>query len=513
MKTGQEIHQNTTPDMVILPREEYNQLLSSLKSFQSLQADYLILKHHFEQLQKMVFGVKSERFVPVSIPGQLTLGLDIQEIEAPIQEEETISYTRKKNGEVPASGHARLPIPANIPRVEVVIEPTEDLTGAIKIGEEITEILDYKPGRLFVKKFIRPKYKMPEVENVIVIAELPSLPIPRGNAGAGLLSHILVSKYVDHLPLYRQIQQFKRQQITLADSTMNDWVRASCNLLEPLYNRLKQKVIQSDYLMADETPIPVLTEDKKGSTHRGYLWVYFDPLRKLVCFDYRKTRERAGPVDFLKDFKGSLQTDGYSGYTEFDNFKHITLLSCMVHARRTYSDALKNDKKRAEHALSLFKKIYDIERRAREENLSFEERKALRIEKAVPILDELKDWMTTEIVKLPPKSAIAMAMAYNLKLWHRLIRYVDDGKYLPDNNLIENTIRVVALGRKNYMFAGSHEGARRAAMLYSLLGTCKQLDVEPYHWLEDVLTRISDCKMSQLDELLPQNWVDPAKKD
>jgi len=503
MKKGQEILQNSTPDMVTLPREEYNRLLN-------LQSDFLILKHQFEQLQKMVFGAKSERFVPVDMPGQLTLGLDTPQIEAPKQEEETISYSRKKNGEVPATGHARLPIPANIPRVEVVIEPTEDLTGAIKIGEEITEILDYKPGRLFVMKFVRPKYKMPEVENVIVIAELPSLPIPRGNAGAGLLSHIMVSKYVDHLPLYRQVQQFKRQQITLADSTLNDWVRASCNLLEPLYNRLKHKVIQSDYLMADETPMPVLTEDKQGSTHRGYLWVYFDPLRKQVCFDYRKSRERAGPVDFLKDFKGSLQTDGYAAYTEFDNFTHITLLSCMVHARRMFSDALKNDKKRAEHALSLFKKIYDIERQAREENLSFEERKALRIEKAVPILDELKDWMTAEIVKVLPKSAIAMAMSYNLKLWHRLIRYVDDGKYLPDNNLIENSIRPVALGRKNYMFAGSHEGAQRSAMIYSFMGTCKQQGVEPFRWLQDVLNRISECKMSQLDELLPQNWVDSA---
>ncbi len=182
----------------------------------------------------------------------------------------------------------------------------------------------------------------------------------------------------------------------------------------------------------------------------------------------------------------------------------------MVHARRMFSDALKNDKKRAEHALSLFKKIYDIERQAREENLSFEERKTLRIEKAVPLLDELKEWMTTEIVKVLPKSAIAMAMAYNLKLWHRLIRYVDDGKYLPDNNLIENSIRPVALGRKNYMFAGSHEGAQRSAMIYSFMGTCKQHGVEPFRWLEDVLNRISECKMSQLDELLPQNWIDPS---
>lgn len=510
MKTGQEVSQNTTPEMVSLPREEYTQLVSSLKSFQSLQADYLILKHHFEQLQKMVFGAKSERFVPVAIPGQLTLGLDVPEIEAPEQEKETITYSRKKNGEVPATGHGRLPIPAHIPRVEFVIEPEQDITGAIKIGEEITEILDYKPGRLFVKKYIRPKYKMPQGENIIVIAELPSLPIPRGNAGPGLLAHILVSKYVDHLPLYRQVQQFKRQDVTFADSTLNDWVKASCNLLEPLYNRLKEKVLQSDYLMADETPLPVLTEDKKGSTHRGYFWVYYDPLRKLVCFDYRKSREKAGPIDFLKAFKGSLQSDGYSAYNEFDKLDHITLLACMVHARRKFNDALKSDKKRAEHALSLFKKIYDIERQAREENLSFEKRKALRIEKALPVLDELKEWMCTEIIKVLPKSAIGMGMAYTLRLWPRLIRYLDDGKYLPDNNLIENSIRPVALGRKNYMFAGSHEGAKRAAMLYSFMGTCKQNGVEPYRWLEDVLSRISECKMSRIDELLPQNWVDSS---
>ena len=237
-----------------------------------------------------------------------------------------------------------------------------------KIGEEITEILEYIPGKLYVEKYIRNKYVLAE-DKGIVIGNLPSLPIPRGNAGPGLLAQLMVSKYVDHLPFYRQAQQFKRQDVVIAESTINDWFSASCRLLQPLYGKLKEKVLKADYLMADETPIPVLTEDKPGATHKGYLWVYSSPLERMVLFDYRNGRSREGPKDILKDYKGLLQTDGYEAYTIFDKQDGITLLSCMAHARRKFDEARDNDKARAEHMLLLMQKLYAVESKAREKEL------------------------------------------------------------------------------------------------------------------------------------------------
>ena len=255
--------------------------------------------------------------------------------------------------------------------------------------------------------------------------------------------------------------------------------------------------------MADETPIPVQTKDKPGSTHKGYHWVYYAPLNKLVCFDYRKGRGREGPHEFLEGFRGALQTDGYAAYNEFEKREGITLLACMAHSRRKWDKAKDNDPKRAEHALKKIQELYEVERNAREQALTFEERKELRQKESIPVLAELEAWMRDQLTQVLPKSAIGEAITYSLKLWKRLERYTEDGRWEIDNNAIENSIRVVALGRKNYMFAGSHEGARNAAMIYSFLGTCKINDVEPYAWLQDVLTRIPDHSILQLEELLP----------
>jgi hypothetical protein len=258
--------------------------------------------------------------------------------------------------------------------------------------------------------------------------------------------------------------------------------------------------------MADETPIPVLTEDKPGATHKGYIWVYYDPLRRMVLFDYRKSRSREGPNEILKDFKGKLQTDGYEAYTIFEKQNGITLLACMAHARRKFKEASDNDKIRAEHMLGLMQDLYAIERKAREEDMSYEERYALRQEESLTILKEMENWMKENIIQVLPKSAIGKAIAYTLKLWHRLIRYAEDGKCEIDNNLIENAIRPVALGRKNYLFAGSHEGAERAALVYTFMGCCKMNQVEPFAWLSDTLSRLPDMKISKIGELLPTNW-------
>ncbi len=488
------IHSGNASELITITREEYEKLLAN-------DAKVTYLQQELEKLKRMIFGTKSERFV-ASDSSQLSLELG-QSSPPPVEPKtEDITYTRHKADK--EKGHARMEISPAIPREVVVIEPTEEVRDGRKIGEVITEVLDYKPGKLFVTRYVRPKYALPNQQG-IVIGELPSLPIPRGNAGAGLLAHLIISKFTDHLPFYRQVQMFKRQGVSLAESTVNDWFRSGCDLLEPLYECLKKKLLQGHYLMADETPISVLNKDKPGGTHKGYHWVYYSPVERLVLFDYRKGRGREGPEELLKDYRGALQADGYAGYEAFEKQPGMTLLACMAHARRKFDEALKNDKVRAEHALKLIQQLYVIERQAREEHMNAGERKSLRQEKASPVLAELHGWLKENIIQTLPKSAIGIAMAYTLHLWPRLIRYMDDGRYEIDNNLIENSIRPVALGRKNYLFAGSHEGAQRAAIMYSFLGTCKINNIEPFEWLSTVLKRIPDHSIQRLEELLPQN--------
>lgn len=495
-------------EFITISKSEYESLKAHVGKESELQAEVLYLKHELDKLKRMIFGAKSERFIPIDSSQQLTLRLDgVESLKEKEPETQAISYTRNKSKQTEeVSGHSRMPLPAHLPRVEHLIEPEENIEGGRKIGEEVTEVLEYKPGKLFVQRYVRPKYVLPE-DKGIVIGLLPSLPIPRGNAGPGLIAHIEVSKYIDHLPFHRQAQQFKREGVVLAESTINGWHVGGCKLILPLYQLLKSEVLKSNYLMADETPIPVLTEDKPGATHKGYIWVYYDPLRRIVLFDYRKSRSREGPLEILKDFHGKLQTDGYEAYTIFEKIKDIILLACMAHARRKFKEAADNDKDRAEHMLKLMQGLYAIERKAREADMSHEERYALRQEESLPILKEMENWMKENIIQVLPKSAIGKAIAYTLKLWPRLIRYADDGRCEIDNNLIENAIRPVALGRKNYLFAGSHEGAERAAMMYSFMGCCKMNQVEPFAWLRDTLTRLPDTKISDIGGFLPNNWA------
>jgi transposase len=494
MQKGQETY---TDKDVLLTREVYDELVLQNRE---LRAKNLFLEQELAQLKRMIFGSKSERHIG-SDPGQLSLGLDTEIIGQPEKETEQITYTREKPDNKKGSA-IRLALPEHLHREEHIIEPEEDVTAARKIGEVVTEVLEYTPGKFYVEKYIRPKYVFPKEER-IVIGELPSFPIPRGNAGPGLLAHLLISKFVDHLPFYRQVQQFKRQDIDIAESTISGWFTASCRLLEPLYERLAARARGSSYLMADETPIPVQTKDKPGSTHKGYHWVYYAPLEKLVCFDYRKGRGRDGPEKFLESFRGMLQTDGYNAYDIYEKKDGIILHGCMAHARRKFENAKDNDPVRAEYVLDRMRKLYMTEREARENNLSFEQRKELRLEQSLPVLQELETWMKKQLPEVLPKSSIGQAIAYTLGLWNRLTRYIDNGQVEIDNNLIENSIRPVALGRKNYMFAGSHEAAHQAAMMYSFLGTCKINNVEPLGWLKDVLQRIQDHSIQKLDELLP----------
>jgi len=473
-------------------------------SYDELLSENIQLKQELADLKRLIFGQKRERFIPGNSDHQLSFGLGL-EVSTRLEETtEQITYQRKKKT-TKYTPHSRQDLPAHLPRREIIIEPEESTEGLSKIGEEITEELDYEPGTLFVNRYIRPKYAKGKSEGVI-IGDLPSRPIDKGIPGPGLLSHIFIGKFVDHLPLYRQRQQFKRQGVDLSASTLDNWITSGYDLLFPLYELQRERIVKKEYLMADETPIQVLDKIKKGKTHRGYFWVYHDSIGKEILFDYQDNRSRAGPFGILKDFSGFLQTDGYNVYDEIGQWESITLLGCMAHARRYFDKSLPNDKKRSEDMLIQIQGLYKIEAFARDNHFSHEERYNLRQEESVPILDEMKAWLDTEALQVLPKSTLGKAIGYMLGRWKYLKRYVEDGRFEIDNNLIENAIRPVALGRKNYLFAGSHNGARRSALIYTLVANAKLQGLEPFAYMRDVISRIADYPYKKLADLLPVNW-------
>lgn len=458
------------------------------------------LELQLAQLYKLINGFKSERFSPEVLEHQLSLFASDEgttEKEAPSQE--TITYTREKQ-----KHPGRHSLPEHLPVREVILEPEEDTTDLKKIGEEISETLEYTPASLVKRRTIRPKYAKKDEEGVL-IAPLPTRPIDKSIAEASLLAHILVSKYVDHSPFYRQIQRFKRDFAwEPASSTLSDWMAGCCQLLEPLYNTLKQKILSSGYIQADESPIKVLDSDKKGSTHQGYQWVYHDPTEKLVLFNYRKGRGQQGPKELLKGYAGYVQCDGYTVYDKIGEDPKITTAGCLIHARRKFVEARDNDKMRADKVLGIFSTIYGIERSLKEqagEDMFL--RKTLRQQKILPLLKELKAWIDQEAIKVLPKSAIGKAMAYFINQYPKFEVIFADGRIELDNNLIENAIRPLALGRKNFLFAGSHKAAQNAAMIYSFFGSCKMQGINPQVWLQETLEKIPDHSIQRLEELLP----------
>jgi len=478
----------------------------SQKQNEALQIQLAALQHQLNNLQKLIFGSKTEKFIPADQnSAQLSLGIQADQLtQRNITAVHKIEYTRVKT-EVKPNHPGRHKLPEHLERREQVIEPVEDTNGLKRIGEEVTEELEYEPGKLFVNRFVRPKYAKANNEGVI-IAPMIDRPFTKSIAGPGLVAQVMIDKYVDHLPLYRQMERFKRESVNIAYSTIADWVSAGCVWLTPLYEALKKVILECRYLHADETPTKVLDKDKKGTTFRGYYWVYHNSIERLVLFDYRPGRGQEGPLEILKDFKGHLQTDGYVVYDVFKNKEDITVMHCMAHARRMFCESQDSDRERAEYALTEIGKLYAIERRATEESLDETGRFKLRQAEALPILNELGAWMKEQYLTVLPKSPIGKALGYNIQRWNELMVYASDGKLNIDNNPVENSIRPVAIGRKNYLFAGSHEAAQRSAMLYSLLGTCKLHGINPFIWLRDVLQRIPNHPINKIEELLPHNW-------
>ena len=480
------------------------QIASQEKIVSEKEEEVTRLKALVAMLKRMKFGTQSERFLKQIVdPNQLHLSFEdlAQKSEKdpngdkPVKE--LITYQRTKKNH-----NGRNKLPEDLPVKEIVIDPEESTEGLTKIGEERTEILEYTPGNFYKIVIIRPKYAK-EDNSGIIIADMPSRPIEKCLAGNFLLASILINKYVDHLPLYRQQQIFKRRGIQIAPSTIDSWVTKLGFLLEPLYNAMVESIKHSSYIQADETPTRVLDKNKKGKSHRGYYWVYNSPLLRMLIFDYQKSRNKDAPRKILENIKGYLQSDGYAVYNHYVTNESVVHLACWAHARRYFEQSLDQDKVRSEHVLLVIQKLYAIERELKE--ATSEDRKKQRLEKSLPIINELGKWLFRESNNVLPKSSIGKAINYTKNLWDSLQSYLYDGDLHIDNNLVENSIRPNALGRKNYLFAGSHEGAQRTAMFYSFFGTCKLNGVNPEKWLVKVLSLIADHKVNKLHELFPQN--------
>lgn len=460
------------------------------------RAEIAVLEYRLQQMERMIFGSKRERFVPaVQDVDQLNLFEDVivEPVEVPTEQ---ITYQRKK-----AKAHpGRHPLPEHLPVEETVIEPDDIEQGMVQIGQEVSETIDYTPASLVKKRVIRPKYAHPQSEQV-VIADLPQRPMHKCIAEPGLVAHLINRKFVEHMPFYRQIAQIKRDyKWEIPSSTMGNWFSQACNVLEPLYDELQRQLLTATYLQADESPIKVLDSDKPNSSHQGYQWVYHSPEQRLVLFDYRKGRGKAGPKEILQNYRGIIQCDGWQVYDKIAKSRSdITLAGCLAHARRKFYEAKDSDSPRAHHALGIITKIYTHERSAKQSD----DRKAYRDQHIRPLLIQLREWADEQAIIVLPKSPIGKAIGYYVKQYHKFESILLDGRIELDNNLIENKIRPLALGRKNYLFAGSHDGARRIAMMYSFFATCAANDVNPYEWLKSAIEKTT--KQAELYMLLPNH--------
>ena len=426
--------------------------------------------------------------------------------------EEELSRAREAVSEKPDEKKAkpkRTPLPPELPRVTIEHEPENTTCNCgcqlKRIGEDVSEKLDYTPGTFTVERHIRGKWVCNECETIIQ-EPVPAQVIDKGIPTSGLLSYVLVAKYADHLPLYRQEKIFGRAGLEISRSTLADWVGRCGVALQPLVDALRETLVTHPVLHADETPVQMLSPGKK-KTHRAYVWAYastnFSDVKGVV-YDFAPSRSGEHARAFLKAWQGKLVCDDFAGYKE--SFKQgITEIGCMAHARRKFFDLhAANKSQLAEYALQQISLLYDVEREIKD--LNPDQRQQIRQQKAIPILDRLQQWLIAQRQKVPNGSGTAKAIDYSLKRWAALIRYCEDGNVPIDNNWVENQIRPWALGRSNWLFAGSLRSGQRAAAVMSLIQSAKMNGLDPYAYLKDVMERLPSQKASAINELLPHNW-------
>jgi len=489
-----------------------------------------ILREQVRHLRGKLFGRKTEKRSLNLDDGQALLFNEAEAFssakEEVKEEVEIKAYKRKKRG--------RKPLPEDLPRVDVIHDISEKekvcACGCIKsrIGEDVSEQLDIIPAKIQVIRNIRYKYVCKNCEGVeadepaVKIAPLPEQIIPRSIATPGLLAHVITAKFVDALPFYRQEGQFSRLGIDIPRSTMCGWAIKVADRCEPLLEFLNKEIRSGPLINIDETTVQVMKEPNRSNKTKSYMWIFRggDPDRPALVYQYHQTRSGDVVAEYLKDYQGYVQSDGFSGYDFLDHNQDIIHVGCWAHVRRKFIDVVKASGKRksvkgrtgnAEIAIEYIRRLYAIEKNAKDKELGYEAIYEERQKYAKPILDECKAWLDDIFPKTPPKGLLGKAISYTLGQWGRLIRYVEDGRLRPDNNLAENAIRPFVVGRKNWLFSGHPRGAKASATLYSLIETAKANNLEPYSYLRFLFDKLPHAKSENDYESLLPNRLDQEK--
>jgi transposase len=466
-----------------------------------------ILRQKLDVLCHKLFGKKSESVSDA----QLRLAFAQLAEELKPRDEPTEMDTGERPGKQhrrPPRPTGRRPLPASLPRerIDVDIPDAEKVcacgTRKTRIGETVSEKLDYVPASIRVRETVRPKYACPHCHDGVTVAAAPPQAVERSLASEGLLAYVIISKYLDHLPLYRLERIFQREHLDLSRATLCGWVADVATALAPIGDELRRQVTAATYLQTDDTPVTILEET---GSRKGRIWTYLDPLTPRVVFDATPTHERDGPEQFLATFSGDLQADAYTGYDALYRTGRIREVGCWAHARRGFVEALSTDA-RAARMIELVQQLYQVERAVADE--AADVRAARRREQSVPILAAIRIERDALASAVLPKSTLGDAIRYLTNQWEALQRFVEDGRFRIDNNGAENQLRSVAIGRKNWLFAGSFEGARRAALLYSLVQSCTLIDISPFDYLKDVLLRVATHPHRLIGQLTPYGWAE-----
>jgi transposase len=503
----------TLQRLLLQERAQHNEVVASMsETIREQERKLQQQEHRLAQLLRQLYGPRRERFDP----DQLTI-FDAGELAAIVQEategvdaKEESSPSRRRR-----RGHGRRPLPTGLERETILYELSEGQRrcpgcGEVRgeFGRERSEQLEYIPPKYKVLVHERVKYACRHCQEHVAVAAKPPQPVEKGLPGPGLLAHTVLSKYGDHAPLYRQEDVHARHGIILRRSTLCDWIAAAADLVEPLYRRMCQLVLESRIIWTDDTPVKLL-DPVLGRARTARFWTYLgDRCHPYTVYDFTDSRARDGPRSFLKDFSGYLQADAYGGYDGIYASGRVVEVACWAHARRKWHEARTTDPARAHHALALIQRLFEIEDECRETQPDV--RCTIRQGRALPLLAEFRAWLDSNCADCLPKSPIGQAAAYALNQWSALVRYCEDGELTLDNNASERAVKIPALGRKNWIFVATPTGGIRAAILFSLVASCKANQVEPWAYLRDVFSRVpslNGTSPEELDLFLPDRWL------
>ncbi|HBB18206.1 MAG TPA: IS66 family transposase [Syntrophus sp. (in: bacteria)] len=493
------------------------------RKLESTQRQLTTLQHQMEQMLRRLYGRKSEQLNPnqMMLDSIILESLEQNAPQMPLAADVPIQPEVVKPRKV-SQHHGRVPIPEHLERVEIILDIPEEQKVCPETGEplkvisvEVSEKLEYRPGTLIVNVYKRPQYALPERTDSfggVIAAPMPDHPIAKCKADVGLLAHLIVSKFADHLPLYRQDGIFEREGVTIPRATQTSWLMQVYESIKPLEETFRRAIFESDVVFTDDAPVPLQVKGN-GKLKKARLWVYVrgGTGPPFVAYDFSIDRSKRRPLDYLNDYKGYAHADAYSGYDELFRKEEIIEVGCWAHARRKFDEAATSRPKEATDVLARIARLYhEVETPCAD--MTPEGRCLFRQEHAAPLLAGIFEKIEELRRQTTPSEPLRKAIDYALNQRKALCRYLEDGRLRPDNNLAENAMRPVALGRKNWLFVGSERGGRAAALFMSLVKSCKDCEINPWEYLDDMLRRIMSHPVNRLRELLPDQWK-PLPKD